>query len=181
LGIARRNNWSVSGITHFASGSAYTVSCSVERGNLYGVGTPDEGQTCDQVSNPKSDRGKLQFNPAAFAIPKAYTLGDAAKNNLVGPGIDNWDISLFKSFPLGGERRKIKLAAQTFNVFNHPQFKGVSSGLTLENGSADGTGWVLDTSSISTTGKPGSGVGAYSSQSGTQQARIIGFTARIEF
>ena len=186
------DHWALSGITHLASGSAYTVGCSIN-GQYDGTGTPSETTRCDQLSNPSSGRGKLAFNPAAYTIAAAHTLGNAPQNNLVGPGIENFDVTLRKSIPLGGERRKLKLEAQAFNVFNHPQFKGVSSSLTFSCG-ADGRGmtnskdgctatdgWVLSTTGLSTTGKPGSGVGAYSSQSGTQEARIIGFNARIEF
>jgi hypothetical protein len=180
------DHWALSGITHLASGSAYTVGCSVN-GNYDATGTPSEATRCDQLSNPTNGRGKLAFNPAAYTIAAAHTLGNAPQNNLVGPGIENFDVTLRKSIPLGGERRKLKLEAQAFNVFNHAQFKGVNSNLTFScsgtTSSTTGcsTGWELVTTSISSTGTPGSGIGSYSSSSGTQEARIIGFNARIEF
>ena len=44
-----------------------------------------------------------------------------------GPGINNWDISLFKKFPLKGEARFILFRWEMYNAFNHTQFAGVDS------------------------------------------------------
>jgi hypothetical protein len=38
-----------------------------------------------------------------------------------GPGVEDFDISFFKNFPLG-EKRAIQFRVDTFNTFNHPQF-----------------------------------------------------------
>src|SRR5262249_13479325 len=48
------------------------------------------------------------------------------------PGINVTDLSFFKSFPLGGDgRRYIQLRLEMFNVFNHPQFDDINTGLTF--------------------------------------------------
>ena len=181
------DNWTLSGITHFASGGAYAVSCGA---NGYdGTGSSDEGIRCDQIGDPKAGRGKLQFNPAAFAIAAPHTLGNQQQNNLVGPGIDNWDITLRKIIPLGSERRVLKLEGQAFNIFNHPQFQAVNSSLTFSTNAPPGPNnynvpqtWTLVTAgpnAPSGTGLPNTGPGAYTSA--TQEARIIGVNVRVEF
>ena len=43
-----------------------------------------------------------------------------------GPGVEDFDISLFKNFPLG-EKRSVQFRVETFNTFNHPQFNMVDT------------------------------------------------------
>jgi hypothetical protein len=50
------------------------------------------------------------------------TIGNAAKDLLRGPGINNWDISLFKTFATRRERLRIQVRVETYNTFNHSQF-----------------------------------------------------------
>jgi hypothetical protein len=184
------DNWTVSGITHFSTGTSYNVGCSTTATGYDGTGTGssgDESTACDLVSNPKSNRGKLQFNPDAFTMAATHTLGNAGQYYLVGPGISNWDLTLRRNIPLGGEgRRKIVLEAAAYNLFNHAQFTTVNYSITFacENGSIENNNscsgsWSNSASTISTTGKPGTGVGAYTTD--TQQARMLGFNARVSF
>ncbi len=40
-----------------------------------------------------------------------------------GPGINNWNLSLFKNFPLGQQRApRLQLRLEAYNVLNHTQF-----------------------------------------------------------
>ena len=38
------------------------------------------------------------------------------------PDFVNFDVSLFKTVPLGVENAKMQFRAEAFNLFNHPQF-----------------------------------------------------------
>jgi hypothetical protein len=82
-----------------------------------------------------SDKRTLDrwFDPTAYATPRQYVFGNAARNNLFGPGRINFDMSLFKDFPIR-EEFKVQFRAEAFNVFNHPQF-GQPNG-TVENSQA---------------------------------------------
>jgi hypothetical protein len=51
---------------------------------------------------------------------------------LRGPGINQWDFSLFKNTQLN-ERVKIQFRLETFNVLNHTQFYGVVSSMSPTN------------------------------------------------
>jgi hypothetical protein len=61
--------------------------------------------------------------------------GDEHRNSLVGPGINNWDMSLMKSFALWGEGRELQFRVESFNTFNHTQWSSVS---------LPGTNYVVD-------------------------------------
>ena len=51
-----------------------------------------------------------------------------------GPGINNWDFSLFKNTNIT-EHVRTQLRIESFNLFNHTQFSGVNTGIS---GSAPG-------------------------------------------
>jgi len=61
------------------------------------------------------------FNTAAFALPSKGTLGNEARYSFRGPGINNWDIALFKNFKIK-ERVQTQFRLETYNTFNHTQF-----------------------------------------------------------
>src|SRR5438477_638183 len=61
--------------------------------------------------------GTQWLNPAAFAAPAPGTVGDLARNRFRAPGFGDLDLSVFKSIPVG-ERVKVRLQADMFNVFN---------------------------------------------------------------
>ena len=61
------------------------------------------------------------FDQTAFSSPAQYVYGNAGRDILFGPGRTNLDASLFKNFRLG-ERLTAQFRAESFNLFNHPQF-----------------------------------------------------------
>ncbi len=61
------------------------------------------------------------FNPCAFAgAPGRF--GTAGRNALLGPKLLNVDFSLLKDVLLRGDRRRLQLRFEFFNLFNHPNF-----------------------------------------------------------
>jgi hypothetical protein len=86
---------------------------------------------------PKSQRSINQaFNTAAFTAPTPAMCevpnapfacwGNAGKYSFRGPGINNWDMSLFKNMPIG-ERVRAQLRVESYNLFNHTQFTTVNT------------------------------------------------------
>jgi hypothetical protein len=57
------------------------------------------------------------FNPAAFAAPPAYTLGDVGRNSVYGPPLQSLDLGLVRSFNLT-ERAAFQFRAEAFNALN---------------------------------------------------------------
>jgi hypothetical protein len=123
------NGWQVSGITKFMSGTPFGVTAG---GN---PGTLGSGVRADYLGGDvyPAQRDRLHyFDPLVFARPLDGTLGNMGKNMLRGPGINQWDFSLFKNTQLN-ERVKIQFRLETFNVLNHTQFYGVVSSMSPTN------------------------------------------------
>ena len=59
-----------------------------------------------------------------------------------GPGIQEWDVNLAKTFPLT-ESLHLELRAEAFNLFNHPQYAFPDTTIT-DPGYGQITGTRLD-------------------------------------
>jgi len=118
-------NWSFNTITTFQSGSPLAISqntnnnsrigTSIQRPNLTGADPCKSGSPVDRLNN--------YIDPAGFSTAPAFTFGSAPRTlGCLSPGLANWDISLFKSFPVG-ERVSLQFRAEALNAFNTPQFR----------------------------------------------------------
>ncbi|MEK7754537.1 MAG: carboxypeptidase regulatory-like domain-containing protein [Acidobacteriota bacterium] len=122
-------NWQLSGITMFQSGLPFTVTQSGDVAN-FGGGTG--AQRPDIIGDPHQGRGASlyrYFNTGAFRpVTERGRIGTAPVMAVRGPGVNNWDLSLFKNIaPKEGIRLQIGL--ETFNTSNHPQFEGVGGNI----------------------------------------------------
>ena len=52
--------------------------------------------------------------------------------NIRGPGINNWDVALFKNFPIYKERVRMQFRTELYNAFNHTQFTGLDTGARFD-------------------------------------------------
>jgi len=73
--------------------------------------------------------GKSYFaNPNVLSTPPVYTFGTSPRTigTAMQPGARNFDMSIFKAFPLTvhHEAMRLEFRAEAFNLFNHPQFQG---------------------------------------------------------
>ena len=120
------NGWEISGINAFISGAPGAVGFSTTN-NADITGTASQGPRIDVIGDPvlpKSDRTfAMNFRTDVFRLPKVGTLGNAGRTFLRGPGTENWDLSVFKNFPIR-EPFKLQLRFEAYNVFNHTQFSG---------------------------------------------------------
>ncbi|MCC6862911.1 MAG: hypothetical protein IT158_30330 [Bryobacterales bacterium] len=74
------------------------------------------------------------FNTAAFGRPSPGTFGNAPKDVLRGPGINDWDVSPFKNFPPGAAARPLQLRRELYNAWNPTQFYSVDTSARLAPG-----------------------------------------------
>ena len=120
------DDWTLAGIAQWVSGTPATISLSTVQGtDLTGGG---DGQRVNIVGNPNSTPSTFYqwFNTAAFAAPGKGDPGNAAKNSVRNPGVNNEDISLSKRFPLKSEKRAFTLRWEAYNAFNHTQYSGLN-------------------------------------------------------
>jgi len=73
------------------------------------------------------------FNTACIAKPFATgQIGNLPRNNIRLPSIFNSDLAFFKNIPLGGEnKRQLQLRWEIYNIFNHPNFTNIDTGMTF--------------------------------------------------
>jgi hypothetical protein len=121
------DNWQFTGIASFVSGAPQAVVFTTTDGADI-TGSPTESARPDLIRRAEISRGERNqyhfFDTDAFARPARGTLGNAAKFNLRGPGINNWDMGLYKNV-LVKERFRFQLRGETYNTFNHTQFDGL--------------------------------------------------------
>jgi hypothetical protein len=75
------------------------------------------------TGNPNDGPKTVQqwFNTAAFSLPALYSFGNAPRNALIGPGLEQFDCALQRDIPLH-EMMKLQFRAGAYNLFNHPNF-----------------------------------------------------------
>jgi hypothetical protein len=129
MGKTLLHGWQLSGITRFVSGQPLGVGFSSTSGIDY-TGTSSISARIVVLGNPilpKSERSfSNNFRTAVFAPPAAGTVGTAARTIIRGPGINNWDLAIFKNFRMW-ERLRLQFRAEAYNVFNHTQFSGLDT------------------------------------------------------
>jgi catalase (peroxidase I) len=60
-------------------------------------------------------------------------LGDAKRFPLHGPGLENWDSAVTRSFQLPWERTKLEFRGEFYNTLNHTNWRQPSSAVGKKN------------------------------------------------
>ena len=141
-GIANQivGNWQVTGIISAQTGNWFTPT-----DDLVNISNSDCGGAVfncvrpDVVGNPNAAPcvpGTL-FNTCAFvANTVPGTFGDAGRNIIRGPGLQNWDLSFIKQFPIR-DQMHFEFRAELFNIWNHPNLTFADPTTTNENFSTE--------------------------------------------
>src|SRR5579862_2733972 len=128
--------WQVNGVTVAQTGTPFTVYDSAgvsagggapeisgfpsDRPNL--VGDPTQG-SCPNGS--PAGTPNCWFNPGAFQrlnpVTQIGQYGNAGRNIVSGPGMQQWDFSALKNFHFT-ESKNLQFRAELFNIFNHANF-----------------------------------------------------------
>jgi hypothetical protein len=136
--------WEYSGVTRIWGGSpclngdsptddACDLTSSGNLGNGgFGHIRPDylggQIKTSHSHSQP-AGQNPMWYNPGVFASPAPGSFGDFGRNTIYGPGILNFNMSLFKNFNFT-ENTRIQLRLEAFNVFNHTQWANINTNLS---------------------------------------------------
>jgi hypothetical protein len=157
-GVARAvlGGWQINGLLSMFAGNPFTVSSSGTSLNA-----PDNAQRADQVKSTVTKlggvgRGQAFYDWTAYAPVIDARFGTSGFNTLLGPGMVNLDVGLFRRFRVT-ERVSVQFRAEAFNLSNTPHFSnpgGNISGLQLNS---DGTfrAGVFEVTGVRNTGREG--------------------------
>jgi hypothetical protein len=117
---AIRQDWQLNGVFGAFSGTPFSVTA-----NGAVLNTPGNMQTADLVGSV-THVGEIggsgtYYDRTAWAQPEGVRFGTTGRNSVRGPGGVNLDLSLFRSFAMGGTRR-LEFRAEAFNITNTPKF-----------------------------------------------------------
>jgi hypothetical protein len=111
--------WRLSGILTAQSGTPFSVLMSC-------ADIHAQGDNCrpNRVASGALPSGQQSinewFNTGAFVIPSTPEYGDAGRNILRAPGLNDIDLAMSKSFSLGSvETRRLQIRSEFFNALNH--------------------------------------------------------------
>jgi Carboxypeptidase regulatory-like domain/TonB-dependent Receptor Plug Domain/TonB dependent receptor len=160
--------WQISGVTQFQTGLPCSVTGATDYAKVgldsnFGCGV--NGQYWVVNGNPKiigtfgaSGQWFATTNPDGtqiFTKPTAGTFNTQRVRDIIyQPGYQNWNLGLFKAFPID-EQRGFQFRAEAFNFINHPNWCGGS-------GCSGTTNIGLNPANLATFGKvltKGGGVG----------------------
>ena len=74
------------------------------------------------------------FSTSGFTPTAPGEFGNLGYNSFRGPGRDNWNLSLFKNFKLNDRGTRLEFRAESFNTWNHTQFRNVSTIVNFTDG-----------------------------------------------
>ena len=124
--------WSLSGITHIASGFPVTM---INNGDNSLLGTNPNGVNNSGIDEPDYNGGPIHvgrdprtngnrfFNTGSFAMNALGEVGTSKRRFFYGPGSHNWDTAVTKNLPIT-ESKTLLFRVEAFNVFNHTHFNG---------------------------------------------------------
>jgi hypothetical protein len=147
-GISRTllDGWQLAGINTARSGNPLTVFVQANRSRSLWQPSLGPGIGRDRASMASGftyetavlGRPEQYFNPAAFVIPPAGTLGNTGRGAFIGPNYRSFDLAFIKNTPLRallGDSGNLQLRVEAFNLFNRANF--ASPALTAFAGAAD--------------------------------------------
>ena len=116
--------WAVNSVSVYETGFPLQVY-QTNTNSIYGYGAqrPDATGVAPGTSGSVEARIYDYINPAAFATAGQGTFGNVARTiPLRGPGEKNWDLSVFKNFPIT-ETARAQFRCEALNAFNSPFFQ----------------------------------------------------------
>lgn len=150
--------WQINGALMLQSGNPFTVSSSGASLNA-----PESSQRADWIGGNEKPRklggvgrGIPFYDWRQWAPVTEPRFGTAGYNILLGPGIVNLDLGLFRQFRIT-ERVNLQFRAEAFNATNTPHFANPSgniSNLVLNSDGSFRTG-VFEVTGVRNTGREG--------------------------
>jgi hypothetical protein len=122
------SRWEITAILTLQTGSPFNVTTSQDISNTgasnrpFQIGNPTAGAP-HSLAEWFNTAAFTNINPAGAGI---YAYGNTHRDNVYGPGLENTDAGIFRSFRIT-EHLHTQLRAEAFNALNHPSFANPSS------------------------------------------------------
>jgi hypothetical protein len=124
--------WQLSGTGMMQTGLPILVTLGGSQGSNGLANSTNRPNVNGSISYPQSVT--QWFDTSVFSTPTLGQWGNLGKGAVRGPGRNNWNISLFKSFLLNEQRNsRFEFRIETFNTFNHTEFNNVSTSFSASN------------------------------------------------
>jgi outer membrane receptor protein involved in Fe transport len=125
--------WGVRGVTFFQTGLPQSPSMNLSRTGICSAACVARPDRIGEGNLSKDERTLNRFyDVGAFRLLAAGgvegRVGNAGRNILTGPGVNNFDLQVFKETRLG-ERHSLDFRWEMFNAFNHAQWTAPSVNL----------------------------------------------------
>jgi hypothetical protein len=140
--------WSLNGKFNHYSGTPFTVSaassscnCPANSQTANLIATGKVALTGSGVSGLNTTATSVQnayFNPLAYAPVTTATFGTGGFDQIRGPGNNNMDMSIFRTFRIT-ERFKTQIRAESFNITNSPHFNNPGANVSNMSLNPDGS------------------------------------------
>lgn len=115
--------WQINGLTTFQSGTPVEIYGGNSSGTFEGQQRPNWSGKNPTLHGAVTKRLNEYFDTTQFSYNAPFTFGNTPRlmPDLFQPGIDNWNMSLFKNFDIH-DTLKMEFRAEAFNTFNRVQF-----------------------------------------------------------
>lgn len=123
--------WQVNGILTLQSGSPLSIGATNNIGLYTMAARANNNGRSGKKSGDIRDRFNAYFEQSVFSQPSPFTFGNLGTRvpDVLSPGVNNLDLSLFKVFALS-ERFNLQFRAEAFNAFNRVQFGSPNTTVT---------------------------------------------------
>jgi hypothetical protein len=128
------SGWSIAGITSFQSGAPFTVTSTVAGDQRRpDIGNPYAPLNTRAIVSQDCRTGYLNKDTNMCVTPAevhwiqgtgTFNAATVGRNTLRTGGINNFDVSLSKSFQIA-EQKRLEFRLEALNALNHPQFTQV--------------------------------------------------------
>ncbi len=133
------DGWELSSVSNFQTGAplglGYSLSYSADLTGGTGNGLDSRTVLVADPNAPAPAGQWFNVNAVKAPLPGYSTngIGNASKAPIYGPGLNNWDLSLFKNFKLGSnEARRMQFRFEAYNAFNHTQYTAIDTGARFD-------------------------------------------------
>jgi hypothetical protein len=137
--------WSIAGTSQFQTGTPCGIGTNSDFAGIgeYGsFGCGSEGQfwvlngpvtiNSGAFAGPVTNANSPRYFTASYTQPAAgtFNLQPGVRDNIHGPGLQDWNLSLFKTFAIN-ERSGFQFRAEAYDFPNHPNLGGSGSNINL--------------------------------------------------